>query len=301
MELRQFTAILTVIILGTIPSSAEAARKMVGRQVVPAAVESPAHSARQSLEAGWQAYQRGDVTEALTLYREAAERSPQDASLWYDVGCLYALLHAFDKAQDALQHALILNPRLASAYDALGQLREQAGDTEGALAWYTSADAVGPANAKYLRHLIRIFLQRNESEAARRAISQYLMFEPDDMDARYQLGVLELRANAPDLAVNEFHKILERFPDHVMALNGLGLASARLGKFERASEVLEKARTLNPEDARTQTNLGVVAAHQQQWDAARSAWKRALDINPQFAPAVKNLEVIDQLTTSSSP
>ena len=295
-------AFLTTIAIVPAPATAETSRQTsemaspsFSTDTLPAIIKRDPH-----LELGWQAYQRGDLVEALKAYREAVTSSPDDASLWYDIGCLHALNQEGDQAKDALSQALILNPRFAIAHDALGQVDEEAGDLERALAAYRRARELEPTRAKFLRHLARVQLRLDKTTEAQETLLALVRFEPSDVEARYQLGVLELRANAPDLAVTDFRKVLERSPNHVMAWNGLGLSYTRIGAFGEAMQALEKAQALEPENARTQTNLGIVAATQHHWSDAREAWQRALELDPHFAPAARNLDALNSLTTSAS-
>ena len=251
-----------------------------------------------ALELGWRAYQQGDLSAALKSYQTATESNPQDATLWYDLGCLYALTQQTDQAHAVFEKVLTLNPQFAAAQDALGQLHELQGDTSTAKTFYISAVELEPLSKKFLRHLARILLQLREEEPARRALADLLNTDPSDSNARYQLGVLELRANATELAVNDFHKALELAPNHLLAWNGLALAYARIGAFREAAEAIDKAKALNPNSAATATNLGIIAAYQQRWDEAKSAWEQALKLDPQFAPAARNLE---SLTAPSTP
>ncbi len=278
--MKSLQLLVTVIVISGAPAAG------AGTQAVRSA-------ASEVLEQGWQAYQSGRFPEALSAYVRAVELAPDNGSLWYDVGCLYALTGEPAHAQDALSYALHLLPGLADAYDALGQLHDRAGRVEAAYALYTTAALLEPTRSKYLRHRIRALIRLDQLAAAQRALPDLLLFAPDDRDARYVLGVLELRTDAPELAIHNFKRILARTPDDVMAWNGLGLAHIRIGALQEAAEALTRARTLAPRDARTASNLGVLAAAQHRWEDARHAWEDALAIEPAFAPALHNLELID--------
>lgn len=255
----------------------------------------------KNLRAGWEAYQQGDLPSALGAYQEAVKAAPSDASLWYDLGCLYALTGDPFQAESALKRALSLNLELADSHDAIGQLRELADDLDGALASYASAVTLKPGNAKFLRHMARVHLRRNDHPAARDALRRLLERDPSDVEARYQLGVLQLKADQPDLAIHEFNEVLERSDDHILALNGLGVASARIGALDQAAQALERAKALDPDSSATHTNLGVLSAAQERWDDARGAWRRALELSPHYPPAAKNLETLDGQPPPASP
>ena len=118
-------------------------------------------------------------------------------------------------------------------------------------------------------------------------------------EARYELAVLELRANAPDLALNEFRQVVQLRPEDVMAWNGLGLAYARIGALGEARQALEHAKTLEPTNVSTLSNLGLLAAYEQRWNSAREVWQSTLELDPRFAPAAKNLETLNTLMEST--
>jgi len=265
----------------------------------PAGAEpSPAQRRLTHVKSGWNAYQEGRIVEALHDYTAAVELSPDDPALWYDVGCLHAMNHEPEPAKAAFERALRLQPRLAEAYDGLGQYYELRGNFAVARELYATAASLNPANPRLVRHLSRILLQLHEEPAARRALQDLVAMDASDMTARYLLGLLALRAGQPDMAISEFRKVVEHDPDHAQAWSGLGLAYARIGDLERASGAIEHARLLDPESAGTLTNVGIVAARQERWDDARAAWQHALATDPQFSPAAQNLKTLDALLTS---
>lgn len=265
----------------------------------PAGAEpSPTQRRLTYVTSGWSAYQEGRIVEALHDYTAAVALFPDDPALWYDVGCLHAMNREPEPAKAAFERALRLQPRLAEAYDGLGQYYELQGHVAIARELYATAASLNPTNPRLVRHLSRILLQLREEPAARRALQDLVAMDASDMTARYLLGLLALRAGQPDMAISEFRKVVEHDPDHAQAWSGLGLAYARIGDLERASGAMEHARLLDPESAGTLTNVGIVAARQERWDDARAAWQQALATDPQFSPAVQNLKTLDALLTS---
>ncbi len=300
MRSSQLAAVVIVIANVALICAAAPPRDPAELASAPTADVLPALGRDEALRTGWEAYQRGQIDDALDAYQRAVISSPNDASLWYDVGCLHALQRDFDRAREALQRALRLNPRLAPAHDAIGQLAEQAGDLHHAQAWYASATMLEPDHPKFLRHLSRTLLQLNEREAAHRVLSHVLAVVPTDTQARYDVGVLHLKAEAPELAMSEFKVLLQQDPTHVMAWNGLALAYARTGAFDQAVTALNNAKTLQPTNPFTHTNLGVVAAYQQRWDEAGAAWQQTLEQHPDFLPAEENLLTLRAVAPSTA-
>lgn len=258
----------------------------------PGISSEPKDKKASPLEAGWRAYQAGRINEAIAFYEQAASSTPNDSSILYDLGCLYALHQEPAKAQEALQRAIALNDSFADAFDALGQLHEQAGSFDLAKDAFLQADKLKPHSPAILKHLARLSLRSSDISAAKQRVAAWLDVDPKNPEAHYQLGSLHLRANNPDLAIIEFEQAVKYDPKHVLSWNGLGLAYSRIGDFKKTTQAFEKAQQLQPNNPVTFANIGVAAARQQQWEQARSAWKQALEITPAFTPAVKNLEIL---------
>lgn len=201
-----------------------------------------------SQEAGWIAYKRGDYNEAIRVYEELANVSPKDASLRYDLGCLYALKGRLPEAGQALLESIALNPHRALAYDALGQVFEQQDQPAVGRMFYAAAAELAPQDPKLLWHFARICIRFDDSRAASETLRQLLLFSPDHLDARYHLAVLELQAGNHEQSAWDFQAVLEQSPEHRKALNGLGLAYLRLGKTQEAAGILERAKVLRTEE-----------------------------------------------------
>ena len=285
------------LILALAPAAAAEVRDASPAGQVPP--PPPALTARANTpdlaQQAWQAYEQGDFPAALAAFQQLLQTAPSDATLWYNAGCLQALLKDPAAARSSLARALRLNPYLAAAHDALGQLAEQQGDLEEAWVGYRNGVAIEPEEPKYLWHLGRIQLKRNRPVDARQELWRLLMADPAHVPARYALGVLDLRAEQPDLAIQEFHEVVERQPDHVMAWNGLAVAYARIGEHVASAEALEHAKSLAPEDPVTRTHEGLLAAYEQRWQQARTVWQQVVALHPGFAPAERNLQAMQAL------
>ncbi len=65
---------------------------------------------------GNEAYRKGDYTEALKNYRDAAEARPESPEAHYNLGNAYYKLGEYDKALDEFRQAASLDPEMADAY-----------------------------------------------------------------------------------------------------------------------------------------------------------------------------------------
>lgn len=245
---------------------------------------------------GWRAHERGETDKAISIFEYGIRLFPKDPSLHYDLGCLYALRKNFSMARKGLRAAVLLNPRFAAAYDALGQSYEQEYFFDEALLFYAAATELDMHNVRFLQHLARVQQRIGQVEGARETLRQMLLFSPEDTEGRYRLGVLLSDAGEHEESARQFREVAQRLPGHVMAWNGLGLAYIRLKRFDEAAQVLRKAEALEPDSPVTQNHLGVLAAEQRLWDQAKASWESALRMSPGFSPAAKNLREFEAVT-----
>lgn len=79
------------------------------------------------------------IDEAINLYNELIEMSPEDETLFLRLGFLYSEQHQYIKAEQTFQKALLLNPESLFAHLYLARLASQTGETEKAEKWYQKA------------------------------------------------------------------------------------------------------------------------------------------------------------------
>lgn len=88
-----------------------------------------------------------DWARAAWAYRQGVEVAEDAYLLWMQQAATLERLDRWDDAEGAYRQAVVARPELAEPYLKLGHLRARQGDYEGALAWYTEAQAVDPRHA----------------------------------------------------------------------------------------------------------------------------------------------------------
>jgi Tfp pilus assembly protein PilF len=79
-----------------------------------------------------------------------------------------------------------------------------------------------------------------------------------EAEARFSAGLMHLRENRPQLAVEEFKAAIKQDKDNPYFHKGLGLAYARLNKLDDAIDELRRALQLNPYYVDVRNDLGTV-------------------------------------------
>ena len=121
--------------------------------------------------------------------------------------------------------------------------------------WYRKAVDAAPHPIAF-RNLFGVYAERQEGEAERRVLNQWLEMFPDDDEATLRLAIQSAETGEVARGVKELHRLTESVSVSVRAYAALGYAlSDLLGEMHAAIEVLEKGYERFPQDATIANNL----------------------------------------------
>jgi predicted O-linked N-acetylglucosamine transferase (SPINDLY family) len=118
---------------------------------------------------------------------------------------------------------------------------------------------------------------------------QIITAQPNNADARNNLGILLTMLGRPAEAVNAFRDCLRLQPNSADVLNNLGNALRDARTFDEAESAYREAIRLQPDLPDAHNGLGGVLQQMGQIDDAIAALRRAIQLNPAFAMAYNNL------------
>ncbi|HEY0003357.1 MAG TPA: tetratricopeptide repeat protein [Pyrinomonadaceae bacterium] len=195
------------------------------------------------------------MTRAVEEYLRAAQLSVEDrekedaevSELYSDLAQAYLHLGDRTKAQEAVNRAIELNPRSASATRRLGNI---------------------------------YFVQRNYDEAIRK-YCEALQIEPDNALTHRALGAAYYASNNTERALNEFKEVVRLRPDYVKGYEDIGRVYFDRRSYRDAIEPFRKALELNPRLLDARYNLAL--SYCQSGDKASA--QRESDLLRQSDPA----------------
>jgi tetratricopeptide (TPR) repeat protein len=117
-------------------------------------------------------------------------------------------------------------------------------------------------------------------DQAAESFQQVIASKPDNANAYYNLGTLNLRRNRPDEAKGNLLKTVELRPTFAEAWNNLGMLAAQDGNADEAIKDFQKSISIRPGYFTAHLNLGNVYRRQQAFDKAEDSLSRALSIRP---------------------
>jgi Flp pilus assembly protein TadD len=139
-----------------------------------------------------------------------------------------------------------------------------------------------------LANLISIYESGRLDEAAS-LCREILSREPDQLEATYLLGRIQLDRSDSASAVAMLRRAAKLAPDWPEVQANLGAALFMRGKLDEAAYHIRRAAALDPEDAEAQNNLGFVLQAAGRAREAEAAFLRALELRPDYPEALSNL------------
>ncbi len=188
------------------------------------------------------------LEDAVTYLGELAEKAPDDASAWRDLGL--ALLSSADPAgaERALRTAVRLDPGDPVTRINLGHLAYQGGAVEEAarLLWET-AELV-PDDSRALRSLIEMRRLQGRVQAALEAATELARRSPHDVLAAIDVAELRMLAGDGDEALQAYRRLrqLDPEPDHAgYIVHGMAEVEIRRERWRPALDFAIRATALD--------------------------------------------------------
>ncbi len=192
----------------------------------------------------------------------------------------------------ALERALELDPKLATAYNNLGVVQIQLGQAEEALASFDRAIRLQPSLTIALINRGEALQLPGRYEEAAEVYRQVLEIEPQNAWVHTFLGHVLLEGGDIDVVDEaEMHcrKATALEPRMAIAHNNLGNVLYAMERFEEALASYHRAIELDPSLALPWNNIGRIEQRCGRYDAAHAAYAQALVRDPRSARVHANL------------
>ncbi|MFZ4791775.1 MAG: tetratricopeptide repeat protein [Candidatus Competibacteraceae bacterium] len=201
------------------------------------------------------AQQRGQLTEAETLYRQVLQRNPQQVEALHFLGVLAAQRDQHEPAADLIRRALELNPQYADAWNNLGNVLTALKQPEEAADAYRRTIELSPAHVGAYGNLGVILTQLGQIEEAIAACRQATSLAPGLAEGHFNLGTALLAQGDHVGAMAAYQETVRLQPDHARAYKALSLLFYKLNRREDAAALFQRWLERNPDDAAAQHML----------------------------------------------
>ena len=135
-------------------------------------------------------------------------------------------------------------------------------------------------------------LGRNDLQHARQYLEQTVKLRPDYPEAWNNLAMVAAQQGQAEEAIQNFQECLRLRPNFIIALLNLGNFYRHQGSLDNAQELLRRAHDLQPDDPEVNYSLGIFYAQQGQLQPAADYLVKAVELRPNYPEALNNLGVL---------
>lgn len=209
---------------------------------------------------GWRALatlemRDGNLPASGRAYDQVLQRTPEDPTLWVDIGRLRYAGGQHALAIDAARRALQLGPRNVRVLEFAGQLVRDRYGLAAALPWFEQALMIDKDDVPVLLEYAATLGDMGRNAEMLTVTRRVLQLKPKNPRAYYLQAVLAARAGKLDVA----RGLLVRTRGKLDALPGVmllqGVTELAAGNYSASAEALERLLQLRPDDRRARDLL----------------------------------------------
>jgi Flp pilus assembly protein TadD len=152
--------------------------------------------------------------------------------------------------------------------------------------------ATRPNDPEAYYNLGTLNLRLDRFDKAREYLEQTLKLRADYPEAWNNLGMMAAQQGQAQEAVEDFQKALQLRPEYEIALVNLGNVYRRAHAYPQAEDALKRALALQADDPEAHYSLGMVYAQQNELQPAADSLQTALSLRPVYPEAINNLGIV---------
>ena len=242
-----------------------------------------------SLELGDALRHSGDLSGAITAYRDALRLDPDSSRAQRRLGVALGSAGQIGDALNVLNQAIEHDPQNPYFYYERAILELQTGDFPNAIAGFRKALELKPSFADAEDNLGAALAQTGDSTGAEAAFHTALQIDPYNSETHSNLALLY--AGKSDWTQAAFHlqKAVTLDPSRASAHGDYAVILMQLHRTPEAETQARAAIAVDAKSARLHDILGQVLSGKHQTDAAAKEFQAALSLDPQFGPAELDL------------
>jgi tetratricopeptide (TPR) repeat protein len=237
--------------------------------------------------AGYAAAQAGSDEEAALLITQAIQSDPDAGYLiaaYVALGNLYLGEDKYDEAiatyQQGIRQGFYKMDWGTDSYIRIGNVYDQMGNTEQALAYYKDLEHYDPASSGPYLAAAQIYKSQDHLQAALAEYEKATFANPFDTTAYLQAAEIYQQLGMEEQMLNMFQRALslDPFNDKAWLIYGYRLLS--LKDTNDALQAFKQALELNSTNASIYVGLGTVALAEQHWENTLADFRQAIIRSP---------------------
>ena len=233
----------------------------------------------------------GYSSEAVRLYREAAEMVPNSWPLWNLLAEVYLQLEQPEAALVPLDRSLAITGDSVHSEQALllrSRAYEDLDRPQKAIAELNKAVNLVPSSAVAYHARSTIYHELNRDQEAINDLDRAIEIDPENAEAYYDRGTIHYLLERFNQAIEDFDRAIHLDRLFTLAYNNRGLTYSRLGELSVAVEDFGKAIHLDSEFAPAYNNRGFTYRDLGKLEEAVQDLDQAIRLNPAMSLAYLN-------------
>ena len=204
-------------------------------------------------------YERARSQTIEAYHNLLAKKKGRDAYTYFKMGYVYNDMKKYEKAIQAYEMALSINPNYVDALYNLGNTYEELGESPKALESYKKIISISPRYAKAFLNMGVIYSQQGQYQQAEEAFRKAAELPPPPANAYFNLGyIYEVRGEGAK-AIEAYKKTIEIDSKHAEAYYNMGNVYVGLGVFDKALESYEQTLQINPKHLNAMVNASLIS------------------------------------------
>ncbi|MFZ4077317.1 MAG: tetratricopeptide repeat protein, partial [Legionellaceae bacterium] len=241
-------------------------------------------------------HEKNELKSAILSYEACLIHNPNDPDILRFLGLAFAQSHEIQRAIACFSKALMQAPHDPLLHQLLANAYKQTHAFDQALIHYEEATRLMPDNQQVYFNVLFYkglsFLQQDKPDAAEIEFNLLLSEHPEHVGALVNLGVLALKRNQGQLAIDYFGKALAIDNHHEEARNNLAATFIHHDRFENALTHYTELLKNKPNDLEYHYNAGVCEMALGHLNKASSHFKTVLNHQPHHFAALNNSAAI---------
>jgi Flp pilus assembly protein TadD len=242
-----------------------------------------------SIELGDAMRHSGDLTGAISAYRDALKIDPLSSRAQRRLGVALGLAGLTDEALSVLSTAIDREPTNSLLFYERGITESRTGNLDKASADFHKALNLKPDFADAENNLGSALAQSGDLPNAEAAFRTALNINPYDSDTRANLGRLLVGKSDFKQAAFQLQKAIALDATNTRAHSDYAVVLLQLQRLPEAETQARTALAADAKSPRTHDLLGQVLAQKHQSAAAATEFRAALTLDPSFGPAQLDL------------
>lgn len=249
--------------------------------------ESDSHRTEVATQLALVQCHNSQFEQAENFLKDLTEHGLAKADAQALLGNCYESLHQTDRAREAYQTAIDLDPSNISHYGNLISLEFEQGRTTEATALANRAVSVAPTDARAWVWKGNAALLNNTYNSATASYETAAKLDEHNADALLGLAAVKLLSGLSEAAIEIYKLGIQRFPDdprfYIACAEAMRVSPQSTELAGSAEALLKKAIALDPNSAEAHYQLGQLALLQGRLKDAESQFLASLSSNPNQA------------------